>query len=208
MKKTYPVDRGDRRRVVQRSCVCALALVSAVAALAPITAMASGSGAEVPPAGPGYLTIQFGRSIEGSYLGKGCVWAPGFLTLAEVVADLQAREFSATTTVVVDRTGSTTELCEGGDIYASWPDLQALAADGWSFASDGMTHNDIVTMSRTGQVEESCGSLGGFAQHGLDGSGLFAYGDNKFSATIQKSIVEECYMYGRTYRGGSTIAPR
>jgi hypothetical protein len=202
MKDTHRVERGDRRAVLLRHRVRALALVSAMAALAPITAMASVSGAEAPPAGPGYLTIQFGRSIEGSYLGKGCVRAPGFLTLAEVAADLQARGFSATTTVVVDRTGSTTERCQGGDIYASWPDLQALAADGWSFISDGMTHNDIVTMSRTGQMEESCGSLAAFTQHGLDGSGLFAYGDNKFSTAIQKSIVEECYMYGRTYRGG------
>jgi len=53
--------------------------------------LTSAERAEAPPAGPGYLTIQFGRSIEGSYLGKGCVRAPGFLTLAEVAADLQAR---------------------------------------------------------------------------------------------------------------------
>ena|ERR1019366_3058355 len=91
MKDTHRVERGDRRAVLLRHRVRALALVSAMAALAPITAMASVSGAEAPPAGPGYLTIQFGRSIEGSYLGKGCVRAPGFLTLAEVAADLQTR---------------------------------------------------------------------------------------------------------------------
>jgi len=197
----YRIASGVARGARLRHRLRGLVLVGAVAALGPVTAMASAPGGRVTP-GPGYLTIQFGRSIVGSYLGKGCVHAPGFLTLAEVAEDLETRGMTATSTVVVDRTGATTEQCIGGDIYASWPDLQALREEGWSLVSDGMTHNDIVTMTLPQQIQESCGSLTAFSEYGFNASGLFAYGDNKFTTAIQRTIVEACFSYGRTYRGG------
>ena len=201
MTETHGAERGNHLCAAVRR-LFAVVVVGAFGALTPLTAMASMSGTQLAPPGPGYLTIQFGRSIDGSYLGKGCVRAPGFLTLAEVAEDLEARGMAATTTVVVNRAGATTELCIGGDIYASWTDLQGLEREGWSVVSDGMTHNDIVTMSSSQQMEESCGSLADFTRYGLNGSGLYAYGDSKFTTAIQRTIVATCFMYGRTYRGG------
>lgn len=201
MTETHGPAWGKHSRVGVRR-LFALMVVSGLGALAPLTAMASASGTQLAPPGPGYLTIQFGRSIEGSYLGKGCVRAPGFLTLGAVAEDLEARGMVATTTLVVNRTGATTELCIGGNIYASWPDLKALVGEGWSVVSDGMTHNNIVTMSSSQQMQESCDLRAAFTQHGLNGSGLYAYGGNKFTTAIQRTIVATCFTYGRTYRGG------
>lgn len=163
-------------------------------ALSPIAASAQG---------PGYLTVQFGRSIEGSYAGTGCTPAPGFLTLAQDAANLATYGMTATTTVVVDRTGTAVEDCMNGDIYADWSDLQALQADGWQIVSDGMTHNDMTLMAPTQQLAESCGSLPYFTAEGISGANAeFAYGDNHFTNAIQTSVVATCFTYGRTYRGG------
>jgi hypothetical protein len=174
------------------------ALLGLGIALAPLTM----AHADTAP-GPGYLTIQFGRSIEGSYSKCGTA-VPGILTLAQIAADLQTRNLTATSTVVVDNTGSTTELCNGGDVYADWADLQGLNADyGWQVVSDGLTHDDIVGMTVEGQEAETCGTLPTFAAEGFtDAWGLYAYGNEKRSSPIQKNIVATCYGYGRTYRGG------
>ena len=173
-------------------------------ALSPIGASAQG---------PGYLTIQFGRSIEGSYGSGGCAPEAGFLTLAQDAADLQSRGQTATAVVVVDRTGADAEVCYHGDIYADWSDLQALAATyGWSVVSDGMSHGNLRLMTPAAQLAESCGSLPYFAAEGFTNADAeFAYGDNTFDNTIQQDVVSTCFAYGRTYRGGvmneTTMSP-
>lgn len=180
-------------------------IIAAALAAATLT-----SGLAVPAtshaAGPGYLTIQFGRSIEGSYSGgRGCTIVPGIETLAQVETDMASRGMTAIGTVVVDRTSTTTtEDCEGGDVYADWSDLQGLQAQGWSFVSDGETHNNMTTMTPAGQQQESCGSLSSFSTYlpGDTADGLFAYGDNHSTPTIQKNIVAPCFYYGRKYWNG------
>lgn len=173
--------------------------VFALAVLAtPLTAVR----AETVP-GPGYVTVEFGRSMEGSYTKCGTA-VPGILTLTQIAADLQARGMSATGTVVVDNTGTTTELCSSGETYADWADLQALNAEyGWQFVSDGLTHNDIVTMTPAEQQAETCGTLPTFAAEGFNNAwGMYAYGNEKRSSPIQKNLVATCFAFGRTYRGG------
>ena len=176
-----------------------IALVTAALSLLSAVTIPTPAGA----AEPSFLTVQFGRSIEGSY-NKICgVPVAGIMTLAQVAADLQARGMVGVGTVVVNRTGTANELCLGGDTYADWPDLQALYAEGWRFVSDGMTHNNMLTMTPAEQQAESCGSLPYFAAHGLkSANGEFAYGDNKESATIQNTIVARCFDFGRKYWAG------
>lgn len=176
-----------------------IALVTAAFSLLAAVTIPTSAGAD----GPSFLTIQFGRSIEGSYYKTCGVPVAGIFTLAQVAADLNARGMVGVGTVVVNRTGTSTELCLGGDTYADWPDLQALSAQGWRFVSDGMTHNNMLTMTSAQQQAESCGSLPYFAAHGLTGAnGEFAYGDNKESATIENTIVTYCFDFGRKYWTG------
>jgi len=106
--------------------------------------------------------------------------------------------------VVVDRTQVSSRLCYGGSLYPTWSDLDNLRDTyGWSFDSDGMTHNDMTTMTATQQYEESCGSLAYLAEEGMTtADALYAYGDDESTTAIQANIVSTCYDYGRTYTGG------
>lgn len=153
--------------------------------------------------GPGYVTILFGRTMY-SIADASCNVLPGSVPLDQVAQDLASRGLKATAVVVVDRTQPTNRLCYGGSLYASWSDLASLSSTyGWSFDSDGMTHNDITTMTTTQQYQESCDSLGYLAQHGFTSANAFyAYGDNKRTTAIQTNIVSKCFDYGRTYNGG------
>lgn len=202
---------GAHRRTIRR--LCAAALITGLAALAPIsasTALSQGPMAATP--GPGYLTIQFGRSIW--TVAYQCKQVAGALTLVDVANDLKAHAMSATGTVVVDRTNRTGRLCEGGNLYSNWSDLARLRDTyGWQFVSNGLTHDDITGMSPEEQAEETCDTLDTFTAHGFNSAwGLYAYGDNHFTTAIQKNLVSSCFGFGRTYRGGvnmraTTIAP-
>jgi hypothetical protein len=202
-----PSSRGITLRLTRILTVAAAAVVALVGIVpASVGAHASTSGA-------GYLTIQFGRSIEGSYQHSCTNVVPGILTLSEIAANMP-RGMGATGTVVVDRTGTTRETCYGGDIYPDATDLKSLnQAFGWQFVSDGITHDDIATMTGPQQQNDSCGSLAYFQQNlpGDSASGLFAYGGDEFTPAIQKNVVSTCFAYGRTYRGGvnrrATMSP-
>jgi hypothetical protein len=163
------------------------------------------SAAPTKAATPGYLTIQFGRSMEGSYiLGQGstaCAPVPGILTLSQIAQDLQTRGMTATAAVVVSFTKSTAESCIDGDIYADWADLQSLnALYGWHVVSAGVTYSNITTMTSAQQQAESCGSLPSFTAEGLNADGLFAYPNNWWNTTVQTKVVSTCFDYGRNYK--------
>ena len=128
----------------------------------------------------------------------------GALDLGQVADDLQAHGLSATGTVIVDRTGDTARRCNGANLYSTWADLATLRDSyGWTFVSDGLTHNLITKMTVAQQQQESCGSLPSFTEHGHNSAwGLFAYGANRWDRTVQTDVVSTCFAYGRTYRGG------
>jgi hypothetical protein len=115
-----------------------------------VTAVLAGTGtlggagpASVSVAGTAYVTIQFGRSIEGSYTSPGCVPVPGILRLDQAVTDLHSLGMMAVGTVSIDRASTTTEDCTGGDFYANWADLHSLnTTDGFQVISEGLNHND------------------------------------------------------------------
>jgi hypothetical protein len=161
----------------------------------------------VHAAAPGYVTIQFGRSIEGSYTNPGCVPVPGILRLDTAVADLYNLGLTSIGTVNVDRASTTGEDCTNGDIYADWADLQSLQSEyGFDVVSEGLNHNDISGETVAQQQAESCGSLPYFTSEGLDNAWAeFAYPDDMHTPTIQKNVVSTCFAYGRVYSYTPTI---
>ena len=169
-----------------------LGLVLVVAVLAVTQSISTVALASTAAPAPRYVTIQFGRSIEGSYTNPGCVPVPGILRLDTVVADLSSMHLPAIGTVNVDRASTTGEDCTNGDIYADWSDL--------------LNHNDITgdtpppSMGTGSQYAESCGSLPDFTAEGFDNAwGEFAYPDDVHTPAIQKNPVSTCFAYGRVY---------
>ncbi len=173
-----------------------------------VTAVLAGTGtlgvagpASVSAVGSAYVTIQFGRSIEGSYTSPGCVPVPGILRLDQAVTDLHSLGRMAVGTVSIDRASTTTEDCTGGDFYADWADLQSLnTTDGFQVISEGLNHNDITQETPAEQQADSCGALSDFTNQGFTrASGEFAYPDDNYTTAIQTNIVSTCYAYGRAY---------
>jgi len=135
-----------------------------------------------------------------------CVPLPDTVPMDTVAGALAARHLRPTGTVVVDRTGETTRLCyRGYTLEANWLDLAWLRDQyGWTFVSNGQTHDNITLMPAADQKNESCGSLPAFTAHGHQRAwGLFAYGNNKYTDQIQATIVSTCFSYGRTYQKGA-----
>lgn len=193
-------------RTIHRNALARVAAVALALALIAAGHQPALRAAGSPLPGPGYLTIQWGRSMWAAG-GSGCQSVPNTVNLGQIAQDLQARGLTATGTVVVDRTGETTRTCKGASSYASWADLAMLRDTyNWRFVSDGLTHNDITKMTLAQQQQESCGSLPAFTNHGHNFAwGLFAYGDNHFNTTVQTNVVSTCFSYGRTYRGGQNV---
>lgn len=155
-------------------------------------------------AGPAYLTLLFSR-VQWIQANSQCVLYPGAVPLEQVAQALSARGLTATGTVVVDRTGETDRLCENAIVYSGWEDLAKLRDSyGWNFVSHGMSYSDMTTLTPAQQQVESGGSLSPLADHGHDRAwGLFAYANNRFTNTIQRTVVSECFAYGRPYLAGT-----
>lgn len=172
-----------------------LASLAALGAAVPIsTAHAATPG--------GFVTIQFGRAMQGSFTGTTaqCIPVPGMNNLTYEAQDLQARGMTATADVVVAYTGATADNCKSGEIYTDWADLQGLVATyGWGIASAGATYQNVGLMTPDQQQADICGSLDTFTANGLDAHGLFAYPNNSWTTTVQTNITATCFDYGRSY---------
>ena len=162
---------------------------------------------------PGYLTLLFGRA-QWVAASPTCVPVPGQPTLATIAAGLAAAQpstpRSGVANVVTEWVGAHSETCVHHGTYPSWQDLDVLQDDyGWSMVSQGKTHADMTQLSQTQQVNESCGSLtdpdGLYAHEAADAWGMFSYANSKLNATIQTSVVDKCFAYGRTYKGGRNV---
>ncbi len=197
--------RDLNRPARRRPWTIGLVLVTAVLAVTQSISTAALASTAAPASR--YVTIQFGRSIEGSYTNPGCVPVPGILRLDTVVADLSSMSLPAIGTVNVDRASTTGEDCTNGDIYADWSDLQMLQSEyGFDVISEGLNHNNITgdtppPSTGTGsQYAESCGSLPDFTAEGFNNAwGEFAYPDDMHTPAIQKNPVSTCFAYGRVY---------
>jgi hypothetical protein len=147
---------------------------------------------------PAFVTLSFGRMQWVPTLK--CVPLPGGVDLGSVADALQARGDVATGIVITDRTQETTRKCFlGYALQASWADIAGLADRGWSFVSGGTHAQDISSLPPSEQYAETCGSLQAFADHGLDASGMFAWANNVYDDTVQRTMVATCFDWGRRY---------
>lgn len=187
-----------------------------------------GYGPQATASNPGYLTILFGRSqLEAN--NKNCVAVPAAntSTLVQTAADLAALSPArVATTAVIDTyathaEGNPTNPCTGGDLYASWTQLQSLKSDyGWSADSASLSYPIPFASAAAGKVnyqDQICGSLtdaNALYAHGFSEAwGLFAYPNNDYgtkdwSATIQKTYTDQCFAFGRVYQGNRNIQSR
>lgn len=176
------------------------------------TSVEFGDGPAPTASSPGYLTLIFGRSIWTT--SAGCVPIAGQPTLAMIAQALNTAQPSTPRTgvgaIVTNWPGVTTEQCFDKNVYASWADLAALRDQyGWTMVSASETYANMTSLTVAQQQAQSCGSLtnpNGLYAHGYnDAWGMFAYPGNNVSTTIQTSVVDQCFAYGRTYNGGRNV---
>jgi hypothetical protein len=178
-----------------------------------IASVAFGTGPAPTATTPGFLTLLFGRA-EWVAASSSCVPVPGQPTLINIAQGLATVQPGLPRTGVADPVtdwvGAQSETCVHHDPYPSWLDLATLRDTyHWGTVSEGESHANMTTLTSAQQVTESCGALtdpGGFYAHG-DASawGMFSYGNNQFTPTIQTGVVAKCYAFGRTYKGGRNI---
>ena len=159
-----------------------------------------------PPASPqpGYLTVLFGRSMIGTATAS-CALRPGAVSLFTIADQLKARGIAATSNATVSQVGS----CGGTIRYATWDELATLRDSyGWTLTSRGMTTRDLSTLSPADQARETCGSVQAFAAHGFNRAwGLFSYQGDTLVPSLQASLVDGCFSYGRDYEPQSNAYP-
>jgi hypothetical protein len=174
------------------------AVVLAVVALAGLPAPAAAD------AGPGYVSVLFGRTqwvSVGTIGGVQCQRLPNTIDLGEAAADMAARGITGVGNVVVNRIPETGFRCFNNyTTHPGWDTLSQLHASGWRFVSAGKTYADMTKLSYAGQVYESCGSLTTFADRGMpEAGGLFAYSADRYTVAIQTDPVSTCFAFGRAY---------
>ena len=178
--------------------------------LAALLSVALLPGVAAAEPAPGFVSVMFGRMQWTTT--KACAPVPNTVDLGQAKTALDARGIDATGIVITNRLQETGISCFNGyTTHAGWDTIQDWHADGWSFVSGG-THKDMTTLSYAQQVAESCGSLSAFSTRGIDASGLFAYGGNRYTTEIQTDPVSTCFEFGRRYGGGpneraTTTAP-
>jgi len=153
--------------------------------------------------GDGYVSVLFGRTqwvSTGFAGGKACQRLPHTVTLGRAHDDLARMGITATGVVIVPRTPARGFRCFGGyTLHPGWRRLRHWSHHGWRFVSGG-THGDIRYDSHREQMAETCGLLPAFRKRGLDGSGMYAYANNRWSWDVQVDPVSRCFAWGRTYR--------
>ena len=161
-------------------------------------------------ADPAYLTLLFGRTQWEQRDSTCTTILPGSITLGQVAQELQRRGLTGVGIVITSWTSSSTRTCRGRLVYPTWGDLASLRDGyGWIMVSGGVSHADMTKLTATQQRQESCGSLPAFADRGhARATGLFAYGNNKYTTKIQTDVVGTCFAYGRTYGGGLNLRSR
>ena len=177
-------------------------LAAGALAIAAIVALPGVDVATAQGTPPGFVSVIFGRTqwvTTATIGGQPCTPVTGGVTLDVAKAAMDARGIPGTGIVITTRTPATGLACFNGyTLHPGWDLLQDWHADGWAFAS-GATHADVTTLDYEETLEESCGSLPTFQDHGIDATGLFAYGNNSWTNAAQADPVSRCYAYGRRY---------
>jgi hypothetical protein len=158
-----------------------------------------------------YITYAFGRAQIGNYVSSSHCTVPlaGNIPLWTVANLLRAHGHAASAPVTLNQTGTTVPICQGTIRYATWSDLSRLKTSyGWSLVSRGRTGKELTTLTLAQQREETCGTIPDFTAHGFpEAWGMFAYPNNRFTTTMQTSLVNPCYGFGRRYGVGVNALP-
>jgi len=177
----------------------AVVMVLAIVGGALVAATAPAGGQTAPR---GYVSVIFGRTqwvTTGTVGGVPCTPLAGAVTLGTTHDALAARGLTATGVVIPPRTPATGFDCFNGYVlHPGWDLLETWHGEGWRFVSGG-THADVTTLSYEESIAETCGWLSTFAAHGMDASGLFAYGNNTWTTAAQTDPTSRCFAYGRRY---------
>ena len=184
------VDAPGRRRAAASTAAVVVALAASLTSV-PV--------ARAEPA-PGFVSVLFGR-MQWATVDRSCTALPNTVDLGTVKRALETRDIPATGIVITSWTAEDRFRCLGGTTKVpGWNTITKWHADGWSFVSGG-THADMTELTYAQRWNESCGSLPVFARHGIDASGMFAYGNNRYTDAIQTDPVRRCFDFGRRYSG-------
>jgi hypothetical protein len=158
-------------------------------------------GVDVP-----FITLLFSRSQWAAH--DSCQVAAGSVTLEEIAADVAVRGWTGTGTIVTSQPPATGIRCIGDGLEPSWDTLARIHRDyRWEFVSHSQTAPNMTTLSNDRVFEESCGSLPILYSHGFDRAwGLFAYPVNRFTTSMQSTIVSTCFAFGRQYVGSRNLS--
>jgi hypothetical protein len=159
----------------------------------------------------GYLTLMFGRGQLSEMRGSPCTPTPGAVSLWTVANALQARGLVATLPMTADQIATPpAHICHGDSEYANWDDLAKFRdVYHWTAVPRGRTDRNLTQITDPVVLkDETCGVLQTFYQHGQKRAwGLFAWPNNRFTASLEAQYVAPCYAYGRTYNGGVNTLP-
>lgn len=174
---------------------------SVTLALVLITGLPGVTSGQATP--PGYVTISFGRMQWVATAGSSCSPIAGSVDLGVVHDAMAARGIVGSGVVIPPRTPETGFRCFGGyTTHPGWDLLSTWHDEGWRFTSGG-AHLDARTLTYEQTLAETCGWLPTFDAHGIDASGMFAYGNNSWTTAAQTDPVARCFAYGRTYQSWS-----
>jgi hypothetical protein len=150
--------------------------------------------------GQAFLTLLAGRTADA--VAVSCRPLAGAVPITQVADSLHQLGISGVGAVVTGWIQEVTHACVESAIYPSWAELASMRdVDGWSFVSEGPDHGDVTSLTPAQQYAAACGSLLPLLAHGHTRPwGLFAYPSNNFTMTMQTTITDRCYAYGRTYR--------
>jgi hypothetical protein len=166
--------------------------------------------APVPPpsVAAGYVTIQLAHSAEN--LTDGCQPLPDVPTLETQAATYKSMGITGVTdTVVTSWVKQSTDTCRSTYEIASWDQITALQKTyGWTFVSGSRDYINLTQVSAAVAQSEICGSLTDIQQHGLtNGSGEFAFPNNRSNLSVEQIALGCGYEYGRVYSGGTNSVP-
>ncbi len=165
-----------------------------------------GTASAATSAGPGYVTILFGRNQSGVL--ANCRPVPGSVSIPTMLATFKRHGWTASGAVVVAWTQETTDHCFQGTSIPSWATMRAWQSQyGFQAVSEG-NYVDVKTQTAQQVKDQSCGLLPKFSAEAFARAwGLFAYPGNFSTPAIQSQIIDSCFAYGREYGGAVNPLP-
>jgi hypothetical protein len=194
--------RADRSTCLHRSRPRARAALGLGVLTAAFLVSGAPGGATAPvrtAAGPGYVSVLFGRSQNG-VVDSNCQQLPGSVTIPTALAEFKRRGWIGTGVVVVSSTTPSTDTCTQGTVYPSWATMRGWRDQyGFEVVSEG-NYIDVKTQTPQQVKAQSCDLLPTFVQQGFSRAwGMWAYPANISTPAIQTQIIDTCFAYGRKY---------